>query len=94
MADTTLYVIAYDIPNNRRRTKIHKLLRGYGDWTQYSLFECWLSKRQLVELRARLNRLLVPEEDTVRLYGLCRSCIGAVVTIGSAKPHEALVMII
>lgn len=55
MSDSTLYIIAYDIPNDKRRTKVHKLLCGYGYWTQYSLFECWLTKRHLVELRAKIN---------------------------------------
>jgi len=41
--ERTLYVIAYDIPSNRRRTKVHKVLCGFGQWTQYSLFECYLT---------------------------------------------------
>ena len=40
---TTCYVIAYDIPDDKRRTKVHKILLGYGKWTQYSLFECFLN---------------------------------------------------
>ena len=42
MADnrtTTLYVVAYDIPSDKRRTKVHKILCGYGAWTQFSLFD-------------------------------------------------------
>ena len=45
---TTCYVIAYDIPEDRRRTKVHKILSGFGTWTQYSLFECFLSKKELI----------------------------------------------
>jgi CRISPR-associated protein Cas2 len=41
---TTCYVIAYDIPDDKRRTKVHKILLGYGKWTQYSLFECFLTR--------------------------------------------------
>ena len=37
-ADRAFYVIAYDIPSDKRRTKVHKLLCGFGQWTQYSLF--------------------------------------------------------
>ena len=32
------YVIAYDIPNDRRRQKIADLLEGYGKRVQYSVF--------------------------------------------------------
>jgi CRISPR-associated protein Cas2 len=85
---TTLYIIAYDIPDDRRRSKVHKLLCGYGAWTQYSLFECYLTPKQNLALRARLDRLLVEEEDSVRLYALCGTCRTRVETIGSPRPQE------
>lgn len=88
MAETTLYLIAYDITVDKRRTQVHKLLCGYGQWTQYSLFECWLTKRHLIELRAKLNRLVDPANDTLRLYRVCKACIDHAVTIGSPKPQE------
>lgn len=94
MSQTTLYVIAYDIPNDKRRTKIHKTLCGFGEWTQYSLFECFLDARDLVRLRDKLRQLLDPEEDNVRLYSVCATCLRAVETIGSDKPQEKTIFII
>ncbi|CAG0957521.1 CRISPR-associated endonuclease Cas2 [Anaerolineae bacterium] len=88
MTQNLLYVIAYDIPNDRRRTKVHKILCGFGQWTQFSLFECFLDARELVRLRARLATVLKPDEDSVRIYPLCAACKEAVETIGS-KPPEA-----
>ena len=64
-AERTLYVIAYDIPSDRRRTKVHKTLCGFGRWTQYSLFECHLTDKELITLRGKLDRLLEPEKDSV-----------------------------
>lgn len=92
--ETTLYVVAYDIPDDKRRTKVHKLLCGYGAWTQYSLFECWLTRRQLLELRAKLARLLIEERDSVRLYTLCGACQGKVLTVGGARPHDPVTVIL
>jgi len=89
-----LYVIAYDIPNDRRRTKVHKALCGFGDWTQYSLFECFLDGRELVRLRAKLNALLDPDEDSVRIYPLSNDCCKKVETIGSPPPTEKTVYVI
>lgn len=86
--ETTLYVVAYDIPDDKRRTKVHRLLCGYGTWTQYSLFECWLTRRHLLELRVKLARHLDEGRDSVRFYPLCRMCHGRVETVGSAKPAE------
>lgn len=91
--DTTLYIIAYDVPADRRRTKIHRLLCGYGSWTQYSLFECWLTRRQFIELQAKLLKLLVEDEDSVRLYALCGACQGKTITVGSPRPNDPAALI-
>lgn len=90
----TLYVIAYDIPSDRRRTKVHKVLCGFGQWTQFSLFECYLTDKEYVSLHAKLDKLLTPEEDSVRFYSLCAACEAKVETIGSEKPAEATVFIV
>jgi CRISPR-associated protein Cas2 len=92
--DTTFYLIAYDMSNDRRRTKVHRLLCGYGAWTQYSLFECWLTRSQMLELRMRLEALLKAEEDSVRIYALCGTCQNKVVTIGSPRPQEPTTFIV
>lgn len=86
-----LYVIAYDIPNDRRRVKVHKALCGFGEWTQYSLFECFLDKKELVQLRAKLHALLEPEEDSVRIYPLTSDCRELVETIGQPPPSPKTV---
>jgi CRISPR-associated protein Cas2 len=85
---TTLYVVAYDISEDRRRTKVHKLLSGFGHWTQYSLFECYLSEKEYVRLRGMLDRHLATKEDSVRFYPLCEACRKRVETVGSARPEE------
>jgi CRISPR-associated protein Cas2 len=90
----TLYVVAYDISNDRRRTKVHKTLCGFGKWTQYSLFECHLTDKELVALHGKLDKLLRPEEDSVRFYPLCAACVAKVDTIGSEKPAEEGVFIV
>lgn len=88
MAHTTFYVIAYDIPSDRRRTKVHKLLEGFGAWTQYSLFELFLSDKELVILQSRMEKLLDPQKDSVRFYRLCERCTDAIETVGSPPPKE------
>jgi CRISPR-associated protein Cas2 len=94
MSHSTLYVVAYDIPNDRRRAKVHKALCGFGEWTQYSLFECFLDARELVQLRAKLQPLLEPDEDSVRIYPLCSDCKDSVETIGSKPPEEKTTYIV
>jgi CRISPR-associated protein Cas2 len=84
----TCYVIAYDIPDDKRRTKIHKVLLGFGKWTQYSLFECFLSRKELILLRSKLAKHLVAKEDSVRFYPLCASCLSKVETVGGSLPSD------
>ncbi|MEQ9359931.1 MAG: CRISPR-associated endonuclease Cas2 [Coleofasciculus chthonoplastes F2-STO-03] len=33
----------YAVPEDKRRTKIHSILKSYGQWMQYSVFECSLT---------------------------------------------------
>lgn len=65
-----LYIIAYDIPCNKRRKKIADLLEGYGQRVQLSVFECFLSKQKFAELKQRLKKLVKLKEDSVRFYPL------------------------
>ncbi len=92
--DRTLYVIAYDISSDRRRTKVHKTLCGFGQWTQYSLFECYLTDKELLLLHGKLDKILDAEEDSVRFYPLCAACVNKVETVGSDKPVEENVFIV
>jgi CRISPR-associated protein Cas2 len=89
-----LFVVAYDISVDRRRTRVHNVLCAYGRWTQFSLFECWLTRKQVVELRGKLAKVLVAEEDHVRLYPLCEGCQGKVVTIGGEPPADEVVLFV
>jgi CRISPR-associated protein Cas2 len=93
-SERRLFVIAYDMPNNRRRTKVHKLLSGIGTWTQYSLFECYLDEKEYLTLRHKLDKLLKADEDSVRFYPLCAACTAKVETIGSEKPAEATLFLV
>jgi CRISPR-associated protein Cas2 len=65
-----LYIIAYDIPCDRRRKKIADLLEGYGKRVQYSVFECCLEPEKYDELRKRLRKRYKIAEDSVRFYPL------------------------
>lgn len=75
-------VVTYDISEDKRRTQIHKVLSSYGQWMQFSVFECRLSPTEYTKLRNRLNRLIKAEEDSVRFYFLCGCCEGKVERIG------------
>lgn len=64
------WLVTYDVADDRRRTRIYNLMRGYGDHIQFSVFRCVLSDRQLAELRARLEPEVHAHEDQVLLVPL------------------------
>jgi CRISPR-associated protein Cas2 len=85
---TTFYVVAYDIPDDKRRTRVYKVLKGFGQWTEFSLFECFLTKKEMLQLRARLDKHLNAETDRVRIYTICDGCLGKIETLGIPEPVE------
>ncbi len=93
-SQTMCYIIAYDIPDDRRRTKIHKVLSGFGTWTQYSLFECFLSKKELVLLKSKLAQHIKETQDSVRFYPMCATCLEKVETVGGQPPAEDILFIV
>jgi CRISPR-associated protein Cas2 len=94
MGDTRFYIVAYDIPSDKRRNKVHKILSGFGEWTQYSLFELFVTDKELVLLQNKLEKVLNAESDSVRFYPLCASCLKQVETVGSEPPKEPKAYII
>ncbi len=62
-----LYLVCYDIAEDRRRSRVLELLRGYGEHLQYSVFRCRLSPSRFEELLGRLAECIKPSEDQVLL---------------------------
>jgi CRISPR-associated protein Cas2 len=82
-------VISYDIKDDRRRGRIFKALKNFGQWMQYSVFECELDKMHFLKLRDRLDHLIdAKQDDSIRFYSLCESCKRQVERIGGEKPRK------
>ena len=67
MADEHLFIVTYDISDQRRWRRVFKAMHGYGEWIQLSLFQCRLSRRRSAELETRLRELVKNGEDHVLL---------------------------
>ncbi|MCS6959184.1 MAG: CRISPR-associated endonuclease Cas2 [Pseudanabaenaceae cyanobacterium SKYGB_i_bin29] len=87
-----LYLVIYDLPydkaGNKRRNRLHKLLSGFGKWTQYSVFECFLSDLQFAKLQVGIQKIIKPNQDSVRIYVLDATAVKRTITYGSDKPSE------
>ncbi len=47
--------VAYDISEDRRRNRLHRLLRGFGEPVQKSVFLCWVDAVRQRRLRNLLD---------------------------------------
>lgn len=64
------YIVAYDVLDDKRRTKAHKILKGRGDALQYSVFRCDLSDAERVVMQAALWEVLNLKDDRVVILDL------------------------
>lgn len=83
-----LYIVSYDIPDDKRRTKLSKTLLDFGDRVQFSVFECILNVDELEKLNSKIEKIIVDEEDRVRVYPLCADCKNSIKIFGSGNVSE------
>jgi CRISPR-associated protein Cas2 len=88
-------VVAYDIPDDKRRTRLHNRLEDFGAPVQYSVFECLVSDKELARLRRMVARTIKPRLDHVRYYFLCRACQQRIeTTMGREAAHDPPVLVV
>ena len=63
------YAVVYDISDKAERTKVDKVLKGFGFRIQKSVFECRLDKKGKSELITKLERLNL-KTGFVKIYRL------------------------
>lgn len=84
MADEHLYIVAYDICDPKRWRRIFKIMQGYGEWLQLSVFQCRLSQKRHAELIALLDGIIHHKDDHVILVdvGMAASVKPRVTSLG------------
>ena len=86
---TKLWLVCYDIADDKRRHKLAKLLEQNCQRVQYSVFECPLETNILSHLLVtRWLPLLKVSEDNLRLYPLDATAKQQMRVYGSAIPYE------
>jgi CRISPR-associated protein Cas2 len=67
-------VLAYDIPDDRRRAQLFKTLKRFGSPVQESVFEFHLNPSEIAHLKRAVREVLDERVDQVRYYYLCPTC--------------------
>jgi CRISPR-associated protein Cas2 len=65
-----LYIVAYDIRDPKRWRRVFRLMNGYGEWLQLSMFQCRLSVQRHAELIALLDGIIHHKDDHLVLLDL------------------------
>ncbi|MBS0212456.1 MAG: CRISPR-associated endonuclease Cas2 [Proteobacteria bacterium] len=68
--DEHVYLVTYDIRDDKRWRRIFKLMKGFGDWLQLSVFQCRLSRRRHAELIALLDGMIKHGDDALLVIDL------------------------
>lgn len=80
-----LTMICYDIADNRRRNKVTRLLEGWGERVQESVFECHITAAQHHQIIRNIATLIDAEQDKVRYYALCGKDRGKLQVLGNGS---------
>ncbi|WP_208029806.1 CRISPR-associated endonuclease Cas2 [Rhabdothermincola sediminis] len=64
------HLVAYDITDDGRRTRVFNTLNGYGRRMQYSVFVCDLSEQERIRMIWDLEDLIEPFVDRVMIVDL------------------------
>lgn len=66
--ERTLYLIAYDITNDRRLNRVRQFLKGYSTGGQKSVYECFLTDGELRYVKKKIERVIDEDEDRVHIF--------------------------
>lgn len=88
------WVIVYDVADDKRRNKISKILDSKGERVNYSVFECFLTKKEFETLSARINKIIDRGDDSVVYYPICVSCYSKIIYYPKRIQKPNIVVII
>lgn len=64
------YLVCYDVRDDKRLRRIHRLLKAYGEAWQYSVFYCTLKAIDRVRLENAAREVLNLKEDQLLIVDL------------------------
>ncbi|MBU1055691.1 MAG: CRISPR-associated endonuclease Cas2 [Proteobacteria bacterium] len=75
-------IVAYDIADEKRLARVAKIIKDYGIRVQKSIFELEIDSNTFAEMKSRVEKQIVPEEDGVKYFPVCEKCAGTLEIIG------------
>ena len=82
-----LYIIAYDISNDKKRNRMAELLSKWGRRINLSVFECIFTKSQLAKIKEKIEKSIDNNTDSVKIYFICKSCYSKSSVLGIQEKY-------
>ena len=86
-----LTIVAYDITDRKRLTKVAKFCEDHGIRVQYSVFECRLEADRFDVFWTGLEEIIDPTTDRLIAYKICLSCAAEIRSAGTQVHQEKVV---
>jgi CRISPR-associated protein Cas2 len=86
-----LTIVAYDISEPKRLSKVAKTCEEFGIRVQYSIFECHLTEEDFDEFWLRLLDIIDEEDDRLVAYRLDAKSAKRTLTAGNMVCSEKVV---
>ncbi len=58
-----VYLVCYDIRDPKRWRRVFRLMKGYGEWVQLSVFQCRHGPQRNAEMQLLLDGAIKDDED-------------------------------
>lgn len=68
--DDHLFLVTYDIRDVKRWRRVFRVMKGYGEWLQLSVFQCRLSRRRHAEMLHTLDITINSKVDALLVIDL------------------------
>ena len=65
-----IYIVTYDISDAGTWRIVFRLMKGYGEWVQLSVFQCRLDRMRHAEMISDLDRAIDHGHDHIVIFDL------------------------
>ncbi len=86
-----LSIVAYDIADQKRLSKVAAICEDYGVRVQYSIFECRLDEAGFNDFWCQLLEVIDEDEDRIVAYKLDARCAKETESAGTMVCSERVV---
>ena len=86
-----MFIVSYDISNDKIRTQFAKFLKKFGSRMQYSVFRIKNSARILANIKKEIKHRFEKKftgGDSVVIFQTCKGCSANTLKFGYAKTED------